>query len=41
VNGRRTVQEIRDAVSAVYGPIPLDLVAEYLAALEQIEVVRR
>jgi hypothetical protein len=41
VDGRRTVQEIRDAISAVYGPIPLDIVAEYLAALESIRVVLR
>ncbi|HEX2271086.1 MAG TPA: DUF4910 domain-containing protein, partial [Pyrinomonadaceae bacterium] len=34
VDGRRTAQEIRDAVSATYGPIPLNLVVEYLKALE-------
>lgn len=39
VNGRRTVQEIRDAVSAEYGPIPLELVLEYLKALESIEII--
>jgi aminopeptidase YwaD len=32
VNGRRTVGEIRDAVSAEYGPLPVDLVAGYLDA---------
>jgi aminopeptidase YwaD len=32
VNGKRTVGEIRDAVSAEYGPLPLDLVAGYLDA---------
>ncbi|MEO8448400.1 MAG: M28 family peptidase [Gemmatimonadota bacterium] len=41
VDGRRPLSEIRDAVSAVYGPIPLELVAEYLAALESIDVVKR
>jgi len=39
VDGRRTVQEIRDFVSAVYGPVPLELVVEYLRALETIKVV--
>ena len=39
VNGRRTAQDIRDAVSTTYGPIPLDLVVEYLRALESIRVI--
>jgi len=39
VNGRRTAQEIRDTVSAIYGPIPLELVVEYLHALESIRVI--
>jgi hypothetical protein len=38
-NGRRTAQDIRDFVSATYGPIPLELVVEYLRALESIQVV--
>ncbi len=38
-NGQRNAQEIRDAVSAEFGPIPLDLVLEYLTALEKIAVV--
>lgn len=38
-DGRRTVQAIRDAVSATYGPIPLSLVVEYLKALESIRVI--
>lgn len=41
VDGRRTVGQIRDDVSAIYGPVPLELVAEYLAALESIGVVLR
>ncbi|HEX9754408.1 MAG TPA: DUF4910 domain-containing protein [Gemmatimonadales bacterium] len=41
VDGHRTAQEIRDGVSAVYGPIPLDMVVEYLGALEAIRVVQR
>jgi hypothetical protein len=38
-NGRRITQEIRDAVSATYGPIPLEVVAEYLRSLESISVI--
>jgi aminopeptidase YwaD len=38
-DGKRNAQEIRDAVSAEYGPIPLELVVEYLKALEEIGVV--
>jgi aminopeptidase YwaD len=38
-NGRRTAKDIRDAVSATYGPISLELVVEYLRALESIRVV--
>jgi aminopeptidase YwaD len=38
-DGKRNVQGIRDAVSAEYGPVPLDLVLEYLKALEKIGVV--
>lgn len=41
VDGKRTAQEIRDAVSAIYGPVPLDVILEYLHALEKIEVVQR
>jgi hypothetical protein len=41
VNGKRNVQQIRDAVSAIYGPVPLDLVLEYLRALETIKVIQR
>lgn len=39
VNGRRTALDIRDVVSAVYGPVPLELVVEYLRALESIRVI--
>lgn len=38
-DGRRNAQQIRDAVSAEYGPVSLDLVLEYLRALEKIGVV--
>jgi aminopeptidase YwaD len=39
VDGRRTVQQIRDAVSAIHGPVPLEFVAEYLEALREIGLV--
>lgn len=39
VDGRRTVRDIRDVVSAVYGPVPEQLVAEYLEALAEIGVL--
>src|SRR6266849_835202 len=38
-NGKRNAQEVRDAVSAEYGPVPLELVVEYLTALEKTGVV--
>jgi aminopeptidase YwaD len=38
---RRHAQGIRDAVSAEYGPVPLEMVLEYLQALEKIGVVER
>jgi len=38
-DGKRNAQEIRDAVSAEYGPLPLEMVVEYLRALEKIAVV--
>lgn len=40
VDGRRNAQEIREALSAIYGAAPLEMVVEYLRALEKIEVVR-
>jgi aminopeptidase YwaD len=41
VDGRRSVSDIRDALSAQFGPVPLDLVVEYLAALESIGLLQR
>jgi len=41
VDGRRTLGAIRDDVSAIYGPVPLELVVEYVRALETIGVLRR
>jgi hypothetical protein len=40
-DGKRNVEEIRDAVSAEYGPVPLEMVVEYLKALEKIGVVEQ
>jgi aminopeptidase YwaD len=40
VNGQRTVGEIRDAVSAEYGPIPVSLVNDYLQACAEAGVIR-
>jgi len=41
VDGRRTVSDIRDWLTTELGPVPLDLVAEYLAALESIGVISK
>ena len=41
VDGRRTTQEIRDALSAIYQPVPLAEVEEYLAALASAGVISR
>jgi hypothetical protein len=40
VDGRRTVSDIRDWLTTELGPVPLDLVEEYLLALESIDVIR-
>jgi len=40
-DGKRNALEIRDAVSAEYGPVPLEIVLEYLQALEKIGVVEQ
>src|ERR1035438_617906 len=40
VNGKRTVGEIRDAVSAEYGPLPVSLVADYLQACVEAGVMQ-
>ena len=40
VNGRRTVGEIRDAVSAEYGPLPVDMVADFLEACVEAGVIQ-
>lgn len=41
VDGERSVREIRDDLSAIYGPVSLELVAEYLATLEKIGMLAR
>jgi aminopeptidase YwaD len=38
-NGKRRAQDIRDVVSAEYGPVPVELVIEYLKALERTGLV--
>lgn len=40
VNGKNDVLEIRNRLSAQFGPIPIEYVAEYLKALESIGVVK-
>jgi len=41
VDGNRTVSDIRDWLTAELGPVPIEYVEEYLAALESIDVIRR
>ncbi len=41
VDGLLDAQQIRDRVSAEYGPVPLDLVVEYLRTLEKVGLVEQ
>ena len=41
VDGRRSTLEIRDALAATYGPVPLELVEEYLEALLAAKLLLR
>lgn len=41
VGHRRQAIDVRNDLSAIYGPVPLDVVVEYLRALETIGVVRQ
>ena len=41
IDGERTVGEVRDDLSAIYGPVPTGTVAEYLRALERIGILER
>lgn len=40
VNGKRTALDIRNQLSAEFGPIPLEIVIEYLEALKSIDIIR-
>jgi aminopeptidase YwaD len=40
VDGKRTVSDIRDWLTAELGPVPLEYVSEYLVALEEIDVIQ-
>lgn len=40
VNGKRTVLDIRNQLSAEFGPILLEVVIEYLEALKSIDIIR-
>ena len=40
VDGRRTVSDIRDWLTTELGPVPIEYVEEYLAALASIDVIR-
>ena len=41
VDGRRNVQQIRDHLAATSGPVPVEEVAEYLAALERLKLLEQ
>jgi len=40
VDGKRTVSDIRDWLTAELGPVPTGIVAEYLEALASIGVIK-
>ena len=40
VDGKRSVQAIRDYIAAAYGPVPVEDVVDYLRMLEKIGVVK-
>lgn len=40
VDGQRSVREIRDSLAAIYGPVPVGMVAEYLEALARVGVIQ-
>jgi hypothetical protein len=39
IDGKRTVGEIRDAVAAEFGPVPLEAVSDYLRACEEAKII--
>lgn len=41
IDGKRTVADIRGWLTAELGPVPIEYVAEYLRALESIDVIRQ
>jgi len=41
VDGRRTVRQVRDDLAAILGPVPVELVIEYLRTLARIGVLAR
>ncbi len=41
VDGKRSVNQICEAVSKEYGPVPIEIVGEYLEALESVGVLKR
>jgi hypothetical protein len=41
VDGKRNAKEVRDRVTAEYGPVSLAMVVEYLKALEAVGVLER
>ncbi len=41
VNGKNSIADIRNNLSAEFGPVPLNVVTEYLEALESIDVIKR
>ena len=40
VDGKRTVGEIRDAVSAEYGALPVEVVEDYLSACKEAGLIQ-
>ena len=40
VDGKRSIQSIRDYISAAYGPVPIEDVSDYLRLLEKVGVVK-
>ena len=39
VDGKKSVADIRDAVSAEFGPIPVDIVSDYLNACDEAKII--
>jgi aminopeptidase YwaD len=39
IDGKRTVADIRDAVSGELGPVPLEIVSDYLKACEEAKII--